>query len=379
MFVKSVPEVFFVGLRWPQHAKVSGYDAIVAHLGSPIELPIRDRWPWKDASDVRLQPRLRYWFTEKISLLLERWIKPTYSLPLLRMELAVARHMLFRRGAVYHVLYGETDVCLLGYLGRLTGNHVIASFHDGRDVLEGCGVSGRILRSLSAIVLLGECQKEFFLEHVDESKIHVVPHAVDTEFFTPDVSRAVRADASKEHPIVLTVGGHTRDHDTLAKVFDIVHQNVPSARFVAVSVNLGNKGTRLSGAKVEHLTGITDEELRDLYRRAAVAVFAFTYAVANNSILEALACGAPVVATNVGAVPEYVRPGAGLLAPVADADAMAEMVTRVIESERCADELARCARATAETFSLPNVRDALRDVYRNIDSPVKDIQERTLT
>ena len=361
----SSPDVYFVGLRWPQHAKVSGYDAIVHHLGTPIRLPIVDRWPWKDASDQRLLPRSRYWFTEQVSGLLDRLVKPTYSLPLLRMELAVARHMARRRGAVYHVLYGETDVCLLGWFGRLTRNHVVASFHDGREVLEGCGVTGPILRSLSAVVLLGRCQTDYFTPHVARSRIHVIPHGVDTDFFLPPAATDTAPPGPSDDRLVLTVGGHTRDHATLGQaVASIVDQN-PGVRFVAVSANLGNKGSKLAGERIEHVTGISDEQLRTLYQQAAVSVFAFQYAVANNAVLESLACGTPVVATDIGAVGDYLSPDAGRLVPPGDAAALAAAVLEILE-EPSPDRISAAARTNAERFDLPVVCDQLRRLYRHL-------------
>ena len=45
-------------------------------------------------------------------------------------ELAAGLHMAFHRRSLYHALYGDTDVWLLGYFRRLTGTRLVATFHE---------------------------------------------------------------------------------------------------------------------------------------------------------------------------------------------------------------------------------------------------------
>lgn len=365
------PEVYIVGPRYLQHAKPSGYHALGRYVGEVLRMPIKDRWPWGRGSDQPLRARLIEFVVERVSRALDRFGKPVYSLPILWMELTVAVHMLRRRNAIYHVLYGETDVWLIATVARLTGNHVVASFHDGPDTQPWVGVTGTLLRRLSAIVLLGECQREFFESHAPASRIRVVPHGIDTTFFSPSpVAR--RSD----EVLCITVGGHTRDHPTLATAIDLIAPSVPNLRFVAVSANVGNKKTPLEHDLIEHVGGVSDETLRDLYRRATVAVFAFEYAIANNGVLEAMACGTPIVATNIGGVAEYVPPTAGILVPPWDPERLAEAMLRVIRDRRLAAELSAGARENALRYSWELVADSMRDLYRDIASA--DVRETVL-
>ena len=62
-------------------------------------------------------------------------------------------------------------------------------------------------------------------------------------------------------------------------------------------------------------------------------------------IIEALACGRPVVAANAGAVPEHIDESVGMLAPPADASGMAAAIAALYE--RDLDALGRAARARA--------------------------------
>jgi glycosyltransferase involved in cell wall biosynthesis len=49
-----------------------------------------------------------------------------------------------------------------------------------------------------------------------------------------------------------------------------------------------------------------------------------------NVVIEALACGRPVVGTNVGGIPELIHDGCGLIAPVREPVALAEAVQRAL-------------------------------------------------
>jgi glycosyltransferase involved in cell wall biosynthesis len=80
---------------------------------------------------------------------------------------------------------------------------------------------------------------------------------------------------------------------------------------------------------IEIRSGVADDELRDLYRRCGVSVLALTDGYANNALLEAMACGAAIVATDLPATREYLG-GAGWLVPVGSASALITAVAEAI-------------------------------------------------
>src|SRR5207249_4816523 len=69
------------------------------------------------------------------------------------------------------------------------------------------------------------------------------------------------------------------------------------------------------------------------------------------SVLEAMACGLPVVSTNVGGMPYLLEGGrTGLLTPPGNVEAMANAVIRLLREPELALRLARNARERAEEF-----------------------------
>jgi glycosyltransferase involved in cell wall biosynthesis len=337
--------VFLVGPRSPQHAWHSGYEGFRRFTATDLDSPCRQRnlggsWGW----------RVDEWLARCVG-------RPGYSVPLLANEMAAARHMLRHRGAVYHVLYGDSDYWLLGRAGRRTGNAVVATFHEEPAILESLGVDERYTRDLTGVILLGEVQRPFFDRLMPPERIFVVPHGIDTDFFTP----GPRTSGDR---VCLTVGGHWRDHETLAEAIAIVRRREPTVRFVAVGANIGQKGARLECEGVDHRQGLSDEELRQSYRDAAVAVFAFQVAVASNSVLEAMACGLPIVATDVGGIREYVGTDAGVLTEPWDAEELANAVLHVLADASLAAALGQAARKRALGFAYGVVATRLQEVYR---------------
>jgi glycosyltransferase involved in cell wall biosynthesis len=85
------------------------------------------------------------------------------------------------------------------------------------------------------------------------------------------------------------------------------------------------------------------------------------------SLLEAMACGLPVVTTDAGGIPDLVRHGHdALVAPVDDAPALVEQVRRVLEEPGLAGQLSANGRESAARHDwrivLPMWRDLLREV-----------------
>ena len=81
-------------------------------------------------------------------------------------------------------------------------------------------------------------------------------------------------------------------------------------------------------------------------------------------VLEALACGVPVVATRVGGTPEAVTPDVGTLVAPGDAAALAEAIVALLSDPARRAAMASAARARhAERFGLDRMLDATAAVY----------------
>lgn len=122
----------------------------------------------------------------------------------------------------------------------------------------------------------------------------------------------------------------------------------------------GYRGPQQDG--VEYLGRVKEDELLDLYRGAAAYVDASLYEGFGFQVLEAMACGTPVVATNVTSIPELTA-GAALLVQPQSPDAIAEALTRVLSEP---DEWRRRGLERAAEFTWERTGRELADALETL-------------
>ena len=126
----------------------------------------------------------------------------------------------------------------------------------------------------------------------------------------------------------------------------------------------------VEGLPLIHVGKIAEQErLARLYAAADVLVAPFIEDNLPNVVLEALACGTPVVAFAAGGIPDAVEHQRnGVLVPVGDADSLAEGIAWALDPVR-KPSLDAAARATAlNRFDIVQCARAYRDLFAEIIS-----------
>jgi glycosyltransferase involved in cell wall biosynthesis len=160
----------------------------------------------------------------------------------------------------------------------------------------------------------------------DRNRIEIVPNGVDA-FFSPE---------GDEGDYVLYVGTiePRKGLDDLLAVWDSL--GAPRPRLVLCG-DTGWGDVRLP--KEAELTGYVDRtRLRELYRHARAFVYPSRYEGFGIPPLEAMACGAPVIATRTGAIGEYAE-GAALLIDPGDRAALRDATVRLLRDAPLRREL----------------------------------------
>jgi alpha-1,3-rhamnosyl/mannosyltransferase len=114
------------------------------------------------------------------------------------------------------------------------------------------------------------------------------------------------------------------------------------------------------------MLGFVEEgELPALYRHAAIFAFPSLYEGFGLPVLEAMACGVPVVCSNASSLPEVAGDAAWLVDPL-DTEGLAEALSRVLEDADLRQEMAikGCAQATRFTWGR-----AARQLLATFDAP----------
>ena len=83
-----------------------------------------------------------------------------------------------------------------------------------------------------------------------------------------------------------------------------------------------------------------------------------------NALIEAMATALPVVATDVGGIPEVVRPGSGLLVRPNDERVLADAVLALMDDPAAAAALGRAARADVERhYTIDRMVERFEQIY----------------
>ena len=151
---------------------------------------------------------------------------------------------------------------------------------------------------------------------VARGRIEIVPNGVD-EFFRP---------GGEEGDFILFAG--TLEPRKGIDVLFSAWRSLPEPR--PPLIVCGNAGWGVRVPDGVQVTGWVDRErLRGLYQRARIFVYPSRYEGFGIPPLEAMACGAPVIATRTGAIPEYAADAALLIDP-GDGDALREAMLRLM-------------------------------------------------
>ena len=315
---------------WPHHAKRSGYHPVANGLGITLR-----------AKHLRLIPAG-----------ISRWIAGEE----LDAAYQIAVAMKLTRCDRLLVIDGDFQLKLIESIRRVTPAKIYAVFHQIPRALK-----QRLAEVPSArvdgAVCVAKCQIPLLHSVAPPGKTWFVPHGVDADYFTP---RGPRSD----HPSVLCVGYHQRDFDTLRKSAEIIVQTVPGAsvRLIAPRSLLPPE---LNLGRVELFTDLSDEQLLEEYRRAWVVLLPLTDSTANNSLLEGMACGTPVVVSDIGGVRDYAGPECGALCSPGDAQAHAAATIELLRNSMRREAAGCAARARAELFAWPKIREKIRLILKN--------------
>ena len=344
-----------MGPRYQHHSNHSGFEAFASRSQACLRLstPVKKRFLSGRLGQVPIIGDIGWRIDQLTGFFTPR---PLYSLGIFAIEMWVGFHMSFHHKALYHVLYGDSDVWLLGYLKRLLNHCLAVTFHDPSSILRWLEID-KIAKNFDAVILVSESQRDYFLEFFSPDRIFVVPHGVDTGYFQPPAVLSHR-------PLCLTVGSKLRDFETFASTIDLVLAAKSDVRFVAVGARRTDSSVPpLKHERVEFLDELTDEELLQVYQEAQLCVFPLLDGTANNALLEAMACGLPIVATDVGGIPEYLTSDAGILCPTHDSEAFANAILRVLGDRQLAKTMSAASRSRAVEFDFETVAREMDKVY----------------
>ena len=205
----------------------------------------------------------------------------------------------------------------------------------------------------------------------DVAQLSVHYQGVDTHWWTPAPNTA----GPCEEPVVLFVGAlsHLKGVDDLARASATLVGRRPH-RLVLVGDGPLEAGLRANAPAHVTFAGRLDREgVRDWIRRAHVLVLPTKptqgrQEAAGLVLLEAQACGVPVIAYRTGGTPEMIAPGTSLLTQERSPDALARSIDEALawsEDER-ADRGAACRAWVDKERSLRASTEQLRTIYADV-------------
>ena len=201
----------------------------------------------------------------------------------------------------------------------------------------------------------------------EAGKIHVLRNGVDLAQFKPIDRDVARSALGLSGPTLLSVGAliPRKGHDLVIKALSLIPdatlmiagEGSERARLQALADQLG------LGSRVRLLGQVTHEQLTPLYNAADISILASSSEGWANVLLESMACGTPVAATNVSGTPEVVTaPESGMLIEERTPDGIAATVRHLLAR---LPERAQ-TRAYAETFSWDAITDGQLRLFQGI-------------
>jgi glycosyltransferase involved in cell wall biosynthesis len=302
-------------------------------------------------------------------------------------------YLLSRRSEheIIHVYIAHYSAFVVAPLGKLLGKRTFCTVQSGGATGEVALIQRmiapklffRILRMFDKIIAVShDVRAELLEQGIPPDKVVVIPNSVDVGHFSPGESSRGEIDSgleSAQRPVILFVGRlvYEKGLDVLLKAFRLLSEGCGE---MPLQLHLVGDGPLRS--ELQHMAdglGIADDvcfagnkdNVRDYMRRAQVFVLPSRSEGMPLALLEAAACGLPLIATPVSGSVEVIEDGVnGLLVPPEDPPRLAQALLKVLQDRALARRMGLLARQTVvDRYSLDVIADRHLALY--LDLPTR--------
>ena len=282
----------------------------------------------------------------------------------------------------YDLLHLPYDSCLAVKRGKL-----IVTIHDLKPLLfpnpkKKLNMYGIVkdlliphpLEKIDHIITVSECSRKDIMERlgVQPDRITVIPQGVEQGKFVPCSSEPL--DHCNAVPYVLSVAGSdpTKNMQSLITAFSMLPDEIRTHHQLILVGDLDKQGEL---ARLLKQTGIerqvvyagvvSDQQLIRYYQNAALFVFPSLYEGFGLPVLEAMACGCPVVCSNTSSLPEVVGNAAVMVDPL-DVSALAEAIRHVLTNSHTHQQLRKAGIERSRQFSWEQTAAQTVELYERV-------------
>ncbi len=340
-----------IGTRYPHFGRYAGIGQFARHLPA-LGYGVDCRAVPDDDSALPIPiPMLR----DRLRARVQRSGMAWYKLSDLSGEVRALAAAATRRAQIVHFLDGEHGVQFLpGWLKRLPGRRpsLVASFHQPAAMLPGL-VSKEVVRELDAVVLMSDTQLPYFADLLPPDRVLTILHGIDTDHFHP-------GPGSRDGIIRCVTAGHwLRDWGAMLDVTRAFRDTSKIEFHI-----LTNRPTGLEDMpNVRHHRDLSDGELASLYGTCDIGLLPLVDSTANNSLLEFLASGLPLISTALPSVQAYAGEDAAILLQPGDRAGLIAAVRLLAEQPELRSRIGKAARHRAEQLGWPVVAKQHATLY----------------
>lgn len=337
---------FLVHHRSPHHAEYSGYSRMIDYIDAEI-IYGEGRFPYRPAKVLAVMHSQRAGAFNSSSVL---------------KIIELYRVLKKFRGQknIVHFLNGERDIRHIGFLKKQFPNtYFCATFHKPPEILKIEITDTSSLKLLDGAICVGRNQVEFLKDWLGISKVAYIPHGVDTNFFKPNPK------IKKQHSL-LFVGQHLRDFELFNRTISRLSEEVKDLE-VNVVLHPAYVSRIVVKPNIEVFTDLGNKDLLKLYQEAKVLYLPLINSTACNSLLEAMACGLPIISSKVGGNMAYMENTANILVDREDEERLISETIALLNDDDRLIKSGVLSREKSLTFGWKEVMEKVEHFYLTLD------------